>query len=422
MYANIVNVIISFGISAVILSSNLNFFFSFIKKNKKKISVFYSLLWFSGLIILFFFAKNLNASLKLLLIAFIIIQNIITVVETLLIKRQGEKVSFKINFIYSLLFFGYHIYILLTNYSLYFLIIGICFLSILKLIAMILVPAKTDIYSVPMNEKHFQNHWIYLGINDILGVTSKWMDKFFLLYLLTATDFAIFFNGSFEIPLFGLLISVIGSFLLIEISRDKKHPDKIIKLFHESSDMLSTIVFPLFFFLFFFRQEIFSYVFNNKYNASLPIFVISIFILPIRINHYGPILQCFGQSKKILWGAIMDIIIAVILMIILYPLMGTRGIALAVVVSTYCQVGYYLWHSAKILNISISKILPFRKLFIKFLVAMALYVLLFFILSGTEIKLKLLIVIVITGIVIVAGMVKYIKLFLKKDNVLNSYS
>lgn len=415
MYANIVNVIISFGISAVILSTNLNFFFSFIKKNKKKISIFYSLLWISGLIILFLFAKNLNASIKLLLIAFIIIQNIITVVETLLIKRQGEKISFIINFIYSLLFFGYHIYVLLTDYSLYFLITGICFLSVLKLIVMILIPSKNETYQETIDEKDFLNHWIYLGINDILGVTSKWMDKFFLLYLLTATDFAIFFNGSFEIPLFGLLISVTGSFLLIEISKDIKVTDKIIKLFHESSTMLSTIVFPLFFFLFFFREELFSFVFSDKYNASLPIFVITIFILPVRINHYGPILQCFGQSKKIVWGAILDICIAIILMIILYPLMGTRGIALAVVVSTYCQVGYYLWHSAKILNISIFKILPFPKLFVKFLVLLALYILLFFILSKTELKLKLFIAIIFTGIIIVAGMVKYVNLFFKKD-------
>lgn len=415
MYVNIVNVVISFGISAVILSTNLNFFFSFIKKNKKKISIFYSLLWISGLIILFLFAKNFNASLKLLLVAFIIIQNIGAVVETLLIKRQGEKISFKINFIYSLLFFGYHIYILLTNYSLYLLIAGICFLSILKLIVMILVPSRNGLYQKTIDEKHFLNHWVYLGINDILGVTSKWMDKFFLLYLLTATDFAIFFNGSFEIPLFGLLISVTGSFLLIEISRDTPLTDKIIKLFHESSNMLSTIVFPSFFFLFFFRDELFSFVFSGKYNASLPIFVISIFILPARINHYGPILQCFGQSKKILLGALLDICIAIILMWILYPLMGTRGIALAMVIATYCQIVYYLWHSAKVLNISIFQILPFRKLSIKFLGILTLYALLFFILSGTAIKLKLCVATIFTGIIITAGMMKYLKLFFKKD-------
>lgn len=414
MYANIVNVIISFGLSAIILSTPLNFLFSFIKNNRKKLSIFYSVLWASGLTILFFFAKNFNSSLKFLLIAFIIIQNISSVVETLLIKQHGEKASFVINSVYSLLFAGWHLYVLWTSYSLSFLITGICILSILKLIAMILVPAKKELYEETIKQKHFLSHWAYLGINDVLGVISKWMDKFFLLYLLTATDFAIFFNGSFEIPLFGLLISVTGSFLLIEISGDLRLTGKVIKLFKESFSMLSSIAFPLFFFLFFFREELFSLIFKDKYNASLPIFAISIFILPLRINSYSVILQCFSQGKKILWGSALDIGIALILMISLYPAMGTRGIALAVVIATYCQAFFYLWHSAKILHTSIFQILPLQKLVLKFLIILGLYSGLFFILTGVELKLKLLTGFIFTIIIVMSGMIQYLKFFLKR--------
>ena len=81
-------------------------------------------------------------------------------------------------------------------------------------------------------------------------------------------------------------------------------------------------------FLFIFREEIFSYVFKNKYNDSVPIFAISLFILPLRINNYSVILQCFSQGKKVMLGSLIDIIIAIILMIILYPIMGSRGIVL----------------------------------------------------------------------------------------------
>ncbi|MEO6905872.1 MAG: hypothetical protein ABI148_05890, partial [Ginsengibacter sp.] len=228
MYTNIVNVILNFGLSAVILSTNINFLFSFIRKNQKRLSIFYSVLWICGLSAFFLFAKNFNTSLKFLLIAFIFIQNVSTVFETLLIKRQGEKISFVINFIYSILFFSWHLYILSTNYSLYSLIFGICLLSVLKLIAMVCVPSKKESYQETPHEKHFLNHWFYLGMNEIVGVISKWMDKALLLYLLTTTDFAIFFNGSFEIPLFGLLISVAGSFLLIEISSSLLLSNKII--------------------------------------------------------------------------------------------------------------------------------------------------------------------------------------------------
>jgi O-antigen/teichoic acid export membrane protein len=417
MYTNIINIIISFGLSAVILSTNLNFFFSFIKKNKKKLSIFYSLLWISALIIFFLFAKIFSLSLKFLLTGFIIIQNITTVSETLLIKRKGEKISFVINFIYSLFFFGWHIYILASGYSLYNLIAGVTVISIVKWIAIAFVPKGNEEYENNYDEKHFLNHWKYLGTNEVLGVISKWIDKVFLLYLLTAADFAIFFNGSFEIPLFGLLISVMGNFLSIEISESILQTDKIKKLFRESFSVLSAIVFPLFFFLFFFREELFSFVFKDKYNASLPIFVISIFILPLRINNYSVILQCFSQGKKILLGSVLDILVAIILMLALYPIMGTRGIALAIVIATYCQVFFYLWHSAKILNINISQILPLKKLVIRLLLFFTLYFALFFILSGVGLKMKLLTATLFTGLIVMTGLLKYFKTFFKRDHV-----
>jgi O-antigen/teichoic acid export membrane protein len=355
-----------------------------------------------------------------LLIVFIIIQNISTIIETLLIKRHGEKISFIINLVYAALFLAWHIYILLIGYVLFNLIAGICVLTLIKLVAMLLVPAKKEIHEEPIVGKYFFKHWSYLGITDIVGVIAKWMDKIFLLYLLTATDFAIFFNGSIEIPLFGLLISVTGSFLMIEISQNLNLADKIIKLYRESFNMLSTIVFPLFFFLFFFRAELFSVVFNGKYNASLPIFMICLFGLPIQINNYSTILQCFGKGNKILAGSVLDIVIAIVLMLVLYPLMGTRGLALAVVISTFCQALYYLFHSVKVLNISMLQILPLQKLVIRLVIFFALYFFLFFLLSGVDFKIKLLIGAVVTTIIVVAGMMKYFKTFFTKQHVQNS--
>jgi hypothetical protein len=405
MYTNIINVTISFGLPAVILSTNLNFFFSFIKSNKRKLVFFYSLLSVLVLSLFFLFAKNFSPSLKFLLVGFIIIQNIIILSETLLIKSHGEKLSFVINTVYSLLFFGWHIYILTSAFSLFNLITGIIVISIIKWIAIIFIPNRREEYEISYNEKKFLKHWKYLGMNELLGVISKWIDKVFLLYLLTSTDFAIFFNGSFEIPLFGILISVMGSFLSIEISGNILQPDKVKKLF------------PLFFFLLFFQEELFSFLFNNKYNASLPIFLISIFILPLRINNYSVILQCFSQGKKVLIGSLIDISISIILMLLLYPIMGTRGIALAVVVATYCQVFFYLLHSAKVLNIPFIQILPLRKLATRLLLHFVLYFLLFFILSTVGLKMKLLTATLFTALIVMSGLLKYLETFLKKAHV-----
>jgi O-antigen/teichoic acid export membrane protein len=414
MYANIINVVISFGFSSIILSTNLTFFFSFLKNNRKKIIWFYVVLWITGLTAFFLLAKNFTSVEKTLLIAFIVVQNIITVAETLLIKRGKEKISFLINFLYSALFFGWHIYILLSQYSLYNLMAGVVIISLLKLAATMLTPVKNENAGSVQPEKHFINHWAYLGLNEVLGTISKWIDKVFLLYLLTASDFAVFFNGSFEIPLFGLLISVAGSLMLIEFSADISKTQKIQSLFKESANMLSTIVFPLFFFLFFFREEIFSIVFKNKYAASVPIFAISIFILPLRINNYSVILQCFSQGKKIMIGSLIDIIIAIILMIVLYPYMGSKGIALSIVISTYCQVIYYLWNSASLLKTSISNLLPFGKLAFKFSLMFILYMVIFLLLKNLSMQVKLLVATLFTANIILIGMRGYAKALLKK--------
>jgi O-antigen/teichoic acid export membrane protein len=420
MYANIVNVIISFGLASVILSTDLGFLSDFIKRKQKTLGLFYPALWISGLIAFFLLAKNFNTSLKILLIVFMVIQNIATAADNLLIKRGKEKISGIINFFYAFLFFGWHIYVLFIGYSLYHLVAGITIISAIRFIIIAAVPFQKKSNDTKIDNGHFLYHWGYLGLNDILGVIAKWMDKVFLLYLLTTADFAIFFNGSIEIPVFGLLVSITGNFLLIEISGNIKKHEKIIKLFRESFHILSNIVFPLFLFLFFFREDLFSLAFNDKYNASLSIFIISIFILPLRINNYSVILQCFSQGKKVLFGSLLDISIATILMLTLYPVMGTRGVALSVVISTYCQSFYYLWQSSKVLNTSILQILPLKRLVIRFLKILAFYLVLFYVLSSFGLAMRLTVSILVTSLMAIFGMIKYFKTYFKNDFVQSS--
>jgi O-antigen/teichoic acid export membrane protein len=414
MYTNIINVIISFGIASVILSTELGFLMAFIKSNRRKLMLFYLALWISGLVTFFFLAKNFDSSLKFLLIIFIIIQNIGSVADNLLIKKGKEKISGIINFFYAFLFFGWHMYILNSGYSLYHLVAGITIISAIRFIIISIISSRKKESNLTLANNQFLSHWGFLGLNDSLGVLAKWIDKLFLLYLLTAAEFAVFFNGSIEVPLFGLLVGVTGNFLAIEISANLRNPRTIIELYRESFHVLSNIVFPLFLFLFFFREDLFSLAFEDKYNASLPIFVISIFILPLRINSYSVILQCLSQGKRVLFGSLLDLSIAIILMAVLYPLMGTKGVALSVVISTYCQSYYYLWHSSKLLNTTVLHLLPLKKLGIRFLKIFAFYLVLSFALYNFSESYRLIAAIPITAGIVILGLIKYFKTYFNK--------
>jgi len=102
-------------------------------------------------------------------------------------------------------------------------------------------------------------------------------------------------------------------------------------------------------------------------------------------------------------------------MIILYPFMGMKGIVLSIVISTYCQVLYYLWHSAKILHVTIWKLVPLQKLLLKFLILLALYFIIFLLLAHFSIIIKIIVGVLFTSLLIVAGLWSYLKTFFKKD-------
>ena len=56
-------------------------------------------------------------------------------------------------------------------------------------------------------------------------------------------------------------------------------------------------------------------------------------------------------------------------MVTLYPLIGFRGLALAFTLSTYLQIGYYLWQTCKLLNKKIADLIPLKAIGIMFVIS-----------------------------------------------------
>ena len=379
IYSNIISVIISFGLSSILLSTNAGYFSFFVKTYRFKLALFYIVGAFITFCIFYFTTRLFSFNTKLLLIAFIIIQNVCNLTDSLLIKNNELRIYIWLNFFYSMLFFGIHLYFFYQHFVLNQLIFCIICLSILKAACIFFVTQKNITTVVTTAPTKFISNWVFIGLNEIAGIFARWMDKIFLLYLLPPSEFAIFFNGAIEIPLLGILINAIENLMLTNISADINNKQSAISIFKESFKILALIAFPIFFFLLTMHKEAFAIIFNNKYNASIPVFLISIFIIPVRITHYGVILQCYGQSKKIMLGSLMDIGFSLLLMFILYPVLGTPGVALAIVISTYLQAGYYLWQSANIMQVKITTLVPLLFLLKVLVTSGAVFGLLYFV-------------------------------------------
>lgn len=373
LYIGVLSAIGLFGLPSLLLSSSTQNILSWVRENRKTAVPIFILLNLLPLVYLLTMVQHFSIGVKLLLLIVLIAQNISIVIETIAIKNEYEKNVVISNIIFAALFLMWHLYVLSDNYSLVKLLPGLFLLFLIKSLFLLQRRKQPLSETSIFVEQNIGKQWLYLGINDVLGMLFKWLDKWVILLLVTTAQFAVYFNGAYEIPVFALLVSAMGNIMIVEMSKKTSADSaEVAQLFSTSSLLLASIVFPSFCFLLFYHQDFFTLFFSDKYLASIPFFIISIFILPARITNYTAALQVFNRSDIIVKGAVLDIAVAIVLMLILYPFLHFKGIALAFVLSTYIQIGYYLWHTSKLLHKKIVDFFPLKKLGVWMLFALVI--------------------------------------------------
>ena len=370
LYVNVISIISLFGLPSLILSTSLLQITLWIKQRLKlftAIALFVNLL---PVVYVLYSTTTYNYTIKLLMIALVAVQNLSVITETIAIKNKKEKIVLASNLIFSAGFLIGHLYIIYTGYLLSQVLTCILVMLIVKILVLLFFGKNKITKIIETSETVILKEWLYLGINDVLGVLFKWLDKWVILFFVSISQFALYFNGSYEIPIFGLMLSAVGNIMLVDLSGKKEiSVIKVKQIFNHSTLMLASIVFPAFCFLLFYNFEFFTFIFSNKYVEAIPIFIICLFVLPLRITNFTAVLQSYKRSDLIVKGAAIDLLTAIILMIILYPVLELKGLALAFVLSTYVQAAYYLWHTGKLINKPVSYFFPFKKLLLIMLVS-----------------------------------------------------
>ncbi|UAY53387.1 lipopolysaccharide biosynthesis protein [Ferruginibacter albus] len=363
LYTNVISVIGLFGLPSLLLSVPLQSIKHWIINNRNRFVAAIVLLNIIPFIYLLFLSNQFSHIERWLLIGLIIVQNFSIITETIVIKKEKEKLVLLTNIIFNIGYLGWHIFILQHTYSLQLLLIGLAVLFIVKTLILLAGYSRKKISIKDDKTIPVTSQWFFLGINDVLGIIFKWVDKWIILLLISVTRFALYFNGSYEIPVFALMLGAVGNIMLVEMAKTGTEDTKKIKaLFNSSSLLLAAITFPSFCFLLFYHTEFFTFIFSNKYADAIPVFLVSIFIIPVRITNYTALLQSQHKNNIIVKGSILDLTVALVLMCVLYPLFKLPGLALAFVLSTYTQAFYYLWETAKILRQKITDFFPLLKL------------------------------------------------------------
>ncbi len=312
---------------------------------------------------------------------------IISEAYLIICKRFGLLIVSSI--VYSAVFWSVHRYVFGLHFSLQYLFTALLVLGGIRLavyvVAMIGTFKKEEV-SAPnalQDLGKIRSLWLHLALFDIIQNYSNWIDKFIVAHTLDSRASGIYYNGSLNIPFLPLLLSAAFSATLIQLSRtdDADETAHVLKLVNQTGRMLSAFVFPLFFFLLFFRYEVVVSLLSGKYIPAVPVFMAALFILPARACSYTSVLQRKHRGDVINKGAIGEIVIGCLLIYPLYQWLGLPGVALSFVISTYLQAGYYLHQAATILQVSWLRLIPLSNWVIKIIIFALLFFILHFVTS-----------------------------------------
>lgn len=361
LYSGIIGVISLFGLPLMILSVGFDNLKKYGKKHKSGLTLLASILFLTPVAILFLLEPELTLLSKLLIILFTISQNISAIRECIVLKAEGHQKVLIANIIFTVLFLAVHI-LLAEAFNLNYLLLGLTFCFIIKSSFLRKPVLYEEEFSQWSPGTSLGKQWLYLGIFDLVNVIYKWLDKWVILYFITVSQFAMYYNGSYEIPVFGLMVSAAGNILLIEWEKQKVTGTHIRELMHQSTVFLSILVLPAFAFLIVNYENTFLLIFGDKYSPATEIFFIALFILPLRTVNFTAPLQALRKNNKILTGALLDIMLAIILMIVLFPKFGLTGIILSIVIATWIQAIYYTIQISNAAQLSLLKLLPYKQM------------------------------------------------------------
>ena len=203
-----------------------------------------------------------------------------------------------------------------------------------------------------------------LGLASLIGLISKYLDKFIVGRYFSTEEFAVYANGAFELPFIGLVTGSAMAILLPEFVRFYKKEDysSIGRVWRNSIRKISIILIPVTIFSLFFSEEIIVAMFSKKYVASTQIFFIYLLVLPMRITTFGSVLSAIDQNKVIMRWSIIGLVMNVIISLILVEYIGIIGPTIATVVSIYFVGFGQLNQISRLIKTKISNILPINDL------------------------------------------------------------
>lgn len=176
---------------------------------------------------------------------------------------------------------------------------------------------------------------IPLGVAGMIGTFSLQLDSLFVAAMRTPAQYAVYTVGAHELIIINVIISSITSAITpqMRLHVAQGELDKCSELFKLSARRMASMLVPMMCFFWTWSNEFITFIYSEKYLASVWIFRVYLLYFLLRISVTGPVFSALGMGKYILNRTIVTCILNAVLNYIGIKLFGSIGAAIATILS-----------------------------------------------------------------------------------------
>lgn len=199
-------------------------------------------------------------------------------------------------------------------------------------------------------------------VATLIAGSAEYFDSFLVKFFFSPREFTYFRYGAKELPVILLLANSISMALSGDIAQAFKK-NEMYSALHKLKTItlkLSHFAFPFSILLIVFSKQLYPLVYTSSFAESSGIFNIFLLLVISRVLFPQTILLGLGKTTIFIWISTLELIIHVFLTLLFFHWFGTKGAAMASVISFLLEKIFLVIYCSRKLKIHYSAYIPIK--------------------------------------------------------------
>jgi O-antigen/teichoic acid export membrane protein len=177
----------------------------------------------------------------------------------------------------------------------------------------------------------------------------------------TPTLFAVYSIGCLQIPLVGLLATSAANVLMVSISEKTAVGPAPLRVWHETSERLSFVFFPLVVVLELTSHDFFAVLFP-RYPEAAPIFMLSALAFALPAFPVDAMLRAYARTRTLMMLSLLRLAIIATLIAWFVSMWGLKGAVAVTLAGAVSAKAVGIYRVGRLLDVSVRGVLPWQRL------------------------------------------------------------